>query len=608
VVDVALERSEAEDPAGDEPGLSVVIPCLNEVRTIAGCVAAALEGIEGAGLSGEVIVADNGSTDGSVEAAEAAGARAVHAARRGYGAALQAGFLAARGRLLVMGDGDLSYDFRELPKLVEEQRRTGADIVLGDRLNGRIEPGAMPWTHRWIGNPLISFTLRRLFGVPLSDCYCGLRLLTRESFRRLRPNANTMEYALEMVVQGALVGMRFAQVPITLHVDGRDRAPHLRTVSDGYRSFRFLFQHAPIAIYGLVGGPAVLLGLALLGRAAWVEAHGGRALTTSAALGEALVLTGWLLGVLGIVARVFVAGFLGGRTDDPLQGLFRVARLETAVLGSAITLVVGLSLALGLGQLEALFQLGLTLSVVAIGTFMAAFVTSLVGRAIPGNEASLKPAPVPVPPPAPAPLPVFAGGPPAPSRAYDRWLAEALRGAWEGAGAVLDFGCSVGGVERAIAREVTVAGAGEEAGGARFEAVVSAGLLECVDDDVAMLRAMAERLVPDGRIGLLVAGGGDRLYGPADARSGRFRRYTAPRLRRRLGAAGLEVVSIRPLDVVGAVRWYLAGRRGRGPAAGARPPDRLVPLVRRAEALLGPPFGQWLVVVARRQDGADRSH
>lgn len=603
MVDVALERPEAEDPAGDEFGVSVVIPCLNEVRTIGGCVTAALEGIEAAGLSGEVIVADNGSGDGSVEAAEAAGARVVHAARRGYGAALQAGFLAARGRLLVMGDGDLSYDFRELPKLVEEQRRSRADIVLGDRLGGRIEPGAMPWTHRRIGNPLISFTLRRLFGVPLRDCYCGLRLLTRESFRRLRPNANSMEYALEMVVQGALVGMRFSQVPITLHVDGRDRAPHLRTVRDGYRSFRFLFQHAPITLYGLVGGPAVLLGLALLARAAWLEVHGGPPLAAWAALGQALVLTGWLLGVLGIVARVFVAGFLGGRTDDPLQGLFRVARLETAVLGSAATLVAGLTIALGLGRWEAMFQLGLTLTVVAIGTFMAAFVTSLVGRAIPGNEASLKPAPVPPP----APLVVTAPAPRAPSRVYDRWLAEALRGAWEGAGEVLDFGCAVGGVEQAIAREVTVVAAGEEAAAARFDAVVSAGLLECVDDDVAMLRAMAERLAPGGRIGLLVAGGGDRLYGAADARSGRFRRYTAPRLRRRLRAAGLEVVSIRPLDVLGAVRWYLGGRSS-GTAAGARPPDRLVPLMQRVEALLGPSFGQWLVVVARRSEVADRSH
>jgi SAM-dependent methyltransferase len=605
--------------------VSVVIPCLNEVRTVRECVAAAIDGIEAAGLCGEVIVADNGSTDGSVEAAEAAGARIVRVPRRGYGAALQAGFQAACGRLLVMGDADMSYDFRELPKLVEQQRRTNADMVLGDRLGGRIERGAMPWTHRVIGNPLISFTIRRLFHVPLNDCYCGLRLLTRESFRRLRLEASSMEFALEMIVQGALVGMRFAQVPITLHVDGRDKAPHLRTVRDGYRSFRFLFQHAPITLYGLVGGLAIATGLGLFGRAGWLEAHGGAPDAAVAAVGGALVLTGWFLGVLGIVARVFVAGFLGGEVDLPLRGLFRVARLETAVLLSLAMLAAGLLLSLGADRSQALFQLGLTLSTAAIGTFVGAFVVSLVGRAIPAPAipavavaARPERGPEPVEPDT---LRLWPPDPPdpgttAPARRYDVWVAESLRPAWEGAGAVLDFGGTLGGAGRAIAEaggpaavlevgpdeELRPAGGQADDGSApRFDAAVSVGMIEHLDDDVAALRAMAARLRPGGRLGLVAAGGGSRLFGPADVLAGRCRRYTIPRLDARLRMAGFVVESIRPVDMAGAVLWFL---RGRAPGTSHVGPDevgaleRAMPVARRIDSLLGPPFGLWLVAIA----------
>jgi hypothetical protein len=195
-----------------------------------------------------------------------------------------------------------------------------------------------------------------------------------------------MEYALEMIVQGSLVGLRFAQVPITLRVDGRDRAPHLRTVRDGYRSFRFLFQHAPITAYGGVGGLAAAVGLALIGRGAWLELHGGPPATADAAVGGALLLSGWLLAVLGVIARVFVAGFLGGQTDVVLKGLFRVARLETTVLASLVMLALGLSLVFGFSRSNALFQLGLTLAIAAIGTFVGAFVVSLMGRAIPSQQ------------------------------------------------------------------------------------------------------------------------------------------------------------------------------------------------------------------------------
>jgi SAM-dependent methyltransferase len=622
-MDAALEPAAHRQPASDAPELSVVIPCLDEARTVGECVAAALDGIRATGLAGEVIVADNGSTDGSPEIARAAGARVVNVPRRGYGAALQAGFRAARGRLLVMGDADLSYDFRELPRLVDRQRETNADIVVGDRLGGRIERGAMPWSHRLIGNPLISFTIRRFFRVPLRDCYCGLRLLTRESHQRLRLSASSMEYALEMIVQGALVGLRFTQVPITLHVDGRDTAPHLRTVRDGYRSFRFLFQHAPITVYGGVGSLAAAVGLALVGRAAWDELHGGPAGGGAAAVGAALLLTGWLLVVLGVIARVFVAGFLGGQVDPPLRGLFRVARLETAVLGSAVTMAAGLLLTVELGRWAALFQLGLALSTAAVGTFVGAFVVSLVGRAIP----TLVPD---APPTRPADVAARAGRrppPPAAEAAPDpgrgAWIAASLRGAWDGAGRVLCVGSPAGGhVARAIAGSdgrptvvelgpeaasvlvrtlaawgprAAAGGPADDGGPQSFDAAVVAGLLEHVDDDVGALRAVAARLRPGGRLGLLVAGGGPRLYGPLDEAEGRVRRYTGPRLAARLRAAGFRVESVRPVDLAGAVRWFLGNR-----LPGARPAASggAVPLARALDALLGPPFGRSLVAVA----------
>jgi Glycosyl transferase family 2 len=594
-------------PAADqEIDISVVIPCLDEARTVADCVAAALAGIEGSGLRGEVIVADNGSTDDSPVRAGAAGARVVHVSRRGYGAALQGGFQAARGRLLAMGDADLSYDFRELPSLVAEHRRTGADIVVGDRLGGRIERGAMPWTHRFIGTPLISLVIRALFHVPLRDCNCGFRLLTRDSHRRLRLNVSTMEYALEMIVQGALIGLRFSQVPITLRVDGRDRAPHLRTLSDGYRSFRFLFQHAPITLYGLVGGLPIGCGLVLLAHAAWLEAHGGRPDGAGAAVGGTLILTGWLLIIMGIIARVFAAGFLGGALDLPLRGLFRVARLESAVAVSLAVLAAGIATSVSFGRSAALFQLGLTLSNAAVGTIVGAFVVSLVGRAVPVEA--------PDPPSTARPngtaghaLAAYrtdGGRDLARPRDDGARLAASLRGAWEGARTVFDLGGAGEILSRAahepLGPTVVVDPSPGEPAPSLADAAIGLGLLETMEDDVGALRAAAARLRPGGRLGLVVAGGGSRLYGPRDQLEGRVRRYTIPRLRARLRAAGFEVESIRPVDMAGAIRWFVAGRVPGAHlwARAGRPMGWAMPLARRIDALLGPPFGLWLVAIA----------
>ncbi len=632
--------------------ISIVMPCLNEARTVASCVEAALEGIAATGLRGEVIVADNGSTDGSQQIAERVGATVVPVARRGYGAALQEGFKAARGRLLVMGDADLSYDFREIPALVNEQIASGADMVVGDRLGGRIDPGAMPWTHRWIGNPLISFTIRTLFGVSVTDCYCGLRLITREAHRRLRLNSTSMEYALQMIIEGSLVGFRFAQVPIALHVDGRDRAPHLRTVRDGYRSFRFLFQHAPITAYGVPGALGIFSGVGLLAREAWLEFRGVTETTATVVLAGALFQLGWLLIVLGIIARVFVAGFLGGRADTQLRRFFRIARLESAVAVSAIVLAAGLGLTFTFGRLPALMEFGLSLCVIAIGTVLAALVVSLIGRAMPTQRFA-------EPQAAAQSVPVMAPADPhsrqntdhslatqeALSNAvnYNEWLAESVRDAWQGSARVLDVGCSIGNLTHILADRLKDDGSDSHVTGVEiipeaaerfhrrfhhrpdlavvcgdimadvreleavgpFDAAVSFNVLEHMEDDLAALRAIGKRLRPGGRIGLLVPGGGDKLYGTLDSLDRHFRRYTPARLRTRLEAAGFEVLHIRKLNALGAILWFLKGRvlRSRRFDPGeVRLFDRLVPALRRVERMFGPPFGQSLAAVARRPE------
>ena len=646
-----------EQKSTDLLDISVVIPCLNESRTVGACVQAALDGISATGLSGEVIVADNGSTDGSRKLAEDAGAKVVPVPRRGYGAALDAGFQAARGRLLVMGDADLSYDFRELPRLVAEQQRTNADIVMGDRLHGTIKPGAMPWTHHYIGNPLISLTIRRLFHAPVSDCYCGMRLLTRDAYARLRLNASSMEYALEMVVQGSLLGLRFAQVPITLHLDGRDRAPHLRTVQDGYRSFRFLFQHAPITAYVVPGLVAAIAGAVLLVRAAWIEAQGSLS-PSGASTGAALLVIGWQLAVFGIIARTFVAGFIGGQADSPLRSFYRFLQLERTVAGAVALQVIALILLIGFRGSAVLFQLGLALSVIAVGTFVGSFVVSLIGRAMPQQKFDT---PIPEQPSAEADH-LMADADPSTGQntehslatqhaiahapAYNGWLVDSLRDAWDGSSRVLDVGCSIGNVTQVVAdrlasqgrKDAVVVGveimpeaaqefeqrfaqrsdmrvvvadimgsSSELDAQPPFDAAVSFNVLEHIEDDVAALRAIATRLRPGGRLGLLVPGGGNRLYGTLDALDRHYRRYTPARLERRLQDAGYEVIAIRRVNMLGAIFWYIKGRvirSQRFDVGEVKTFDRMVPFLRRLDAIAGPPFGQSLAAVARVPNGA----
>lgn len=223
----------------DAPLVSVVMPCLDEAETVARCVRTARSALEAAGIPGEVLVADNGSTDGSQEIAAQAGARVVPVADRGYGSALRGGFAAARGTYVVMGDADDSYDFAEVPAFLRKLEE-GYDLVMGSRIRGRIEPGAMPPLHRWLGNPALSLLGRFLFGAPVSDFYCGIRAFRRDAYASVVFRTTGMEFASEMVVQAALHRLRIAEIPVTLRPDGRSRPPHLRTWRDGWRSLRFL--------------------------------------------------------------------------------------------------------------------------------------------------------------------------------------------------------------------------------------------------------------------------------------------------------------------------------------------------------------------------------
>jgi glycosyltransferase involved in cell wall biosynthesis len=242
------------------PELSIVMPCLDEAETVAACVHQAREFLATSGIDGEVVVADNGSTDGSPELAAAAGARVVPVADRGYGAALMGGIEAARGTYVIMGDADESYDFSALQPFVD-QLRAGSDLVMGDRFAGGIAPGAMPWLHRRVGNPVLSFVGRLFFRAPVHDFHCGLRGFRKASVEALDLRTTGMEFASEMVVKACLAGQRITEVPTTLSKDGRSHPPHLRSFRDGWRHLRFLLIYSPRWLYLYPGLALMVLGL-----------------------------------------------------------------------------------------------------------------------------------------------------------------------------------------------------------------------------------------------------------------------------------------------------------------------------------------------------------
>jgi glycosyltransferase involved in cell wall biosynthesis len=330
------------------PEVSVVIPCLNEADTLATCLEKVHRAFRENDIAGEVIVADNGSTDGSVQIAASMAARIVHVAARGYGSALMGGIAASRGRFVIMGDADDSYDFLELPKLVA-QLRTGDELVQGCRLpagGGHVMPGAMPLMHRWLGNPFFSFLARRWFRTPVHDIYCGFRGFTRALYDRLAQRCTGMEFATEMIIKSSLYGARIAEVPVTLHPDGRkSHAPHLRTFRDGWRTLRFFLIYSPRWLFLIPG--AVLAVLGLLGYAVALPGIAVHRVTFDAhtlVVSSLAILLAYQSMLFAVLTKTYAISD-GWLPDDPaMTKFFDGMSLERGLLMAGAALLAGVTL------------------------------------------------------------------------------------------------------------------------------------------------------------------------------------------------------------------------------------------------------------------------
>jgi glycosyltransferase involved in cell wall biosynthesis len=370
------------------PEVSVVMPCLNEAATVARCVEQARQALERAALEGEVVVADNGSTDGSPELAAAAGARIVHATPRGYGAAYLAGIAAARGRYLVLGDADGTYDFGAVPSFVAALRG-GSDVVLGSRLRGRILPGAMPLLHRYVGNPVLSGVLSVFFGRRISDTQCGLRAMTREASDRMGLRSSGMEFASEMVAMALRQGLTVSEIPIVYY--RREGYSKLRGLRDGWRHLRFMLLLSPTPLFLLPGLAAVLAGIGglVILLPGPVRAFGVTFDFHFMFVASALAILGVQLLVLGLAAKTYARAELHVRGDRWLGLLDRVFTLERGILAGLGVLAAGLGvnawilvswLSAGRGQLFAVRPalVGLTLLVVGAQLVFGSFFISVL--------------------------------------------------------------------------------------------------------------------------------------------------------------------------------------------------------------------------------------
>ncbi|HEY4885559.1 MAG TPA: glycosyltransferase family 2 protein [Myxococcales bacterium] len=328
------------EPAAIE--LTVLMPCLDEARTVGTCVGKAIEACRAAGVDAEVLVADNGSQDGSPELARAAGARVIHVAEKGYGAALRAGIEAARGRFIVMGDADDSYEFEDVPRFLA-RLRAGDELVMGSRFRGTIHPGAMPFLHRFLGNPVLTWILNLFFGAGITDAHCGMRGFSRAAVRSLSLRSAGMEFASEMVIRAAQEKLRIGEVPTSLKPDGRGRRSHLRTWRDGWRHLRFMLLFSPLWLFSVPGLAATGLGLVLTVAVAVtrVELFGRVLHTHFALLGSALAILGLQVTLLGVFAKtVFVLDGVG--RNAAIQRLIAGYRLELALLFGAAAVFAGL--------------------------------------------------------------------------------------------------------------------------------------------------------------------------------------------------------------------------------------------------------------------------
>jgi hypothetical protein len=380
------ELSAVGSENGHAPTVSVVIPCLNEAECIERCVTLAREALEANGLDGEVVVSDNGSTDGSGALAAKAGARVTRECRTGYGSAYLAGFGAARGRYIVMVDADLTYDFADIPRFVDELEG-GAHMVIGDRMDN-IQPGAMPWLHRYVGNPFLTGILNLFFHTGVKDAHCGMRALRREVLPQLDVRTTGMEFASEMVIRAAKEGLDIRQVPIEYHP--RTGESKLSSFRDGWRHLRFLLVHSPTHLFLIPGAAMALLGTLITLAVLTQLAVFGREWDIHAIIGGGLLMVvGTQVLALGLCAHAYGTYFMGGR--DPWFDRMRARfRLEHGLLLGAGILVVGLVLGgvvvatwidRGFGSLreERLAVVGATLTIVGIQIFFSSFLISILG-------------------------------------------------------------------------------------------------------------------------------------------------------------------------------------------------------------------------------------
>lgn len=366
--------------------LSIVIPCLNEADTITECVTSARQVLDDNRIDGEVIVVDNDSDDGSGQLAQAAGATVIKESRRGYGQAYMTGLAAARGEFILMADGDLTYDFDEAPRFLSELQ-DGADLVVGNRMRG-IEPGAMPWHHRYIGNPLLSGLLNVLYDTGVADAHCGMRALRRDALPSLNLRATGMEFASEMVIRAAKENLEIRQFPITYHRRGGESK--LESFSDGWRHLRFLLVHSPNHLFILPGLGAVVAGALIQAVVLFHVGFLGRAWDIHALIaGSLLTIVGAQVVALGVCARAYGIYFMGER-DRWFEWARARYRLEHGLMLGAMFALIGavlmarividwVSHGLGALGLDNVAVVAATFLIVGIQVFFTSFLLSILG-------------------------------------------------------------------------------------------------------------------------------------------------------------------------------------------------------------------------------------
>ncbi len=328
--------------------LTILMPCLNEAETLARCIEKAKLGIQKSGVRGEIVIADNGSTDGSQAIAEKLGARLINVKEKGYGSALTGGVRAASGEWILMGDADDSYDFSDINGFVKKFQE-GSELVMGCRLpigGGTITPGAMPWKNRWIGNPVLSFIGRLFFKCPAHDFHAGLRGFTKTAFEKMDLQTTGMEFASEMVIKSTLKGLKISEVPITLHKDGRSRPPHLKPWRDGWRHLRFMLLFSPRWLFLVPGIFLSLLGIVFATRLSLGDFQVGGILFNVGTLAVACmtVIVGFQLVAFAFFVKVFAIAE-GLLPDDPkLTRVFKIFTLEKGIILGLLVLLAGIVL------------------------------------------------------------------------------------------------------------------------------------------------------------------------------------------------------------------------------------------------------------------------